>query len=98
MAGLIRRKFCFTVPIYYYVISSFISVQKKFDSIFLPFLQGGPEEGGPATAALVRDLMCAAVHSRAAYGYAMQAGHISSLLSFALLQTVLFASGLEYLG
>jgi hypothetical protein len=28
------------------------------------------------------------MHSRAAYGYAMAAGHLSSLLNFALLQTV----------
>ena len=32
--------------------------------------------------------MCAAVHSRAAYGYAMAAGHLASLYNFALLQTV----------
>lgn len=38
--------------------------------------------------ALARELMCAAVHSRAAYGHAMAAGHLASLLDFALLQTV----------
>lgn len=43
-----------------------------------------PEDMG----ALIRRLTCAAMHSRAAYGYAMAAGHLSSLLNFALLQTV----------
>lgn len=38
--------------------------------------------------ALLRRLNCAALHSRAAYGYAMAAGHLSSLVNFALLQTV----------
>jgi len=37
---------------------------------------------------LVRELLCAAIHSRAAYGYAMAAGHMSNLLNFALLHTV----------
>ena len=37
---------------------------------------------------LLRRLNCAALHSRAAYGYAMAAGHLSSLVNFALLQTV----------
>lgn len=37
---------------------------------------------------LLQALLCAGVHSRAAYGYAMAAGHLSSLLNFALLQTV----------
>lgn len=37
---------------------------------------------------LLQALLCGAMHSRAAYGYAMAAGHLSSLLNFALLQTV----------
>ncbi len=37
---------------------------------------------------LLQPLLCAGMHSRAAYGYAMAAGHLSSLLNFALLQTV----------
>lgn len=37
---------------------------------------------------LVRELLCAAIHSRAAYGYAMAAGHMSNLLNFALMHTV----------
>lgn len=37
---------------------------------------------------LARELLCAAIHSRAAYGYAMQAGHMSNLLNFALMHTV----------
>ncbi|BDA50637.1 probable Sn1-specific diacylglycerol lipase alpha at N-terminal half [Coccomyxa sp. Obi] len=37
---------------------------------------------------LLQVLLCGAMHSRAAYGYAMAAGHLSSLLNFALLQTV----------
>lgn len=37
---------------------------------------------------LLQALLCAGMHSRAAYGYAMAAGHLSSLLNFALLQTV----------
>lgn len=39
---------------------------------------------------LLQVLLCGAMHSRAAYGYAMAAGHLSSLLNFALLQTVRF--------
>ncbi len=41
---------------------------------------------------LVRQVLCAAVHSRAAYGYAMAAGHMSSLLKFALMHTVRLAA------
>lgn len=37
---------------------------------------------------LVQDLLLAAIHSRAAYGYAMQAGHVASVMSFALMHTV----------
>lgn len=36
----------------------------------------------------VQDLLCAARHSRAAYGYAMAEGHLSSFMKFTLLQTV----------
>ena len=48
------------------------------------------DETGPSAEAgnLVRQLVCAAVHSKAAYGHAMAAGHLSSLYNFALLQTV----------
>ena len=46
-------------------------------------------DGEPAAKpTLLQDLLCGAMHSRAAYGYAMAAGHLSSLLNFALLQTV----------
>ena len=55
--------------------------------------------GGEAAAGrkltLLQDLLCAAMHSRAAYGYAMAAGHLSSLLNFALLQTVRFCSSFD---
>ncbi len=34
------------------------------------------------------DLLTAAVHARAAYGYAMAAGHLSSISKFAMLHTV----------
>ena len=56
-------------------------------SSFLGFVQ---DDKGPSTdaASLVRQLVCAAVHSKAAYGHAMAAGHLSSLYNFALLQTV----------
>ena len=37
---------------------------------------------------LLQDLICSAVHSRAAYGFAMQAGHISSVSSYIKLHTV----------
>ena len=37
---------------------------------------------------LLQDLLCAAVHSRAAYGFAMAAGHITSVASYIKLQTV----------
>ena len=33
-------------------------------------------------------MLCAARHSRAAYGYAMAEGHLSSIMNFTLLQTV----------
>ena len=45
-------------------------------------------EGGEQRPSLVRELLCAAIHSRAAYGYAMAAGHMSTLLNFALMHTV----------
>ena len=35
------------------------------------------------------DLLTAAVHARAAYGYAMAAGHLASISKFAMLHTVL---------
>ena len=74
---------CFSHLAGYCIVSS-VPASRKIPSA----QQGGSEEHASANSTLVRDLMCAAVHSRAAYGYAMQAGHISSLLSFALLQTV----------
>ena len=37
---------------------------------------------------LLQDLLCAAIHSRAAYGYAMEAGHLASVSNFAMFQTV----------
>lgn len=43
-----------------------------------------PREGR----SLVRALLSAAMHSRAAYGYAMKAGHLTSLMSYALMHTV----------
>ena len=45
------------------------------------------EQGTPPQPNLLQDLLTAAIHSRAAYGYAMAAGHLSSLLNFALMQT-----------
>lgn len=52
-------------------------------------LQDDKEADGPALQMnLLQALLCAGMHSRAAYGYAMAAGHLSSLLNFALLQTV----------
>jgi hypothetical protein len=46
----------------------------------------------PQQQSLLQALLCAGMHSRAAYGYAMAAGHLSSLLNFALLQTVGFCA------
>ena len=37
---------------------------------------------------LLRDMLCAAVHSRASYGFAMQAGHLASVFNFALMHTL----------
>lgn len=37
---------------------------------------------------LLQDLLCAAMHSRAAYGYAMAAGHISSVSSYIRLKAL----------
>ena len=56
-------------------------------SIVLWWMQ---DETGPSADAanLVRQLVCAAIHSKAAYGHAMAAGYLSSLYNFALLQTV----------
>jgi len=54
---------------------------------------GAPEPGGEAGApigsapSLLADLLAAAVHARAAYGYAMAAGHLSSIAKFAMLHT-----------
>lgn len=59
------------------------------------------DDKGPTTdaASLVRQLVCSAVHSKAAYGHAMAAGHLSSLYNFALLQTVsTLSSNLFYSG
>ena len=36
----------------------------------------------------VQDMLCAAMHARAAYGYPMAAGHVSSVMSYVKLQTV----------
>jgi hypothetical protein len=38
---------------------------------------------------LFEDLVYAVIHSRAAYGYAMLAGHMSSVYNYAMLQTVI---------
>lgn len=45
------------------------------------------DTGGSAPS-LLADLLTAAVHARASYGYAMQAGHLSSITKFAMLHTV----------
>ena len=37
---------------------------------------------------LLQDLLCASMHSRAAYGFAMAAGHVSSVASYIKLQTL----------
>ena len=37
---------------------------------------------------LLQDLICSAIHSRAAYGFAMQAGHIKSVSSYIRLHTL----------
>ncbi len=42
----------------------------------------------PGDRALIKSLLAGAMHSRAAYGYAMQAGHLTSVLNYALLHTV----------
>jgi len=47
--------------------------------------QGGSERGSAPS--LLADLLAAAVHARAAYGYAMAAGHLSSIAKFAMLHT-----------
>lgn len=48
----------------------------------------GSEQQRPKN--LIRELVCAAIHSRAAYGHAMAVGHLDSIYNFALLQTVAF--------
>lgn len=45
-------------------------------------------EGTSGGNTLLQDLLIAATHSRAAYGFAMQAGHISSITSYIKLQTL----------
>lgn len=42
-------------------------------------------EGGRT---LLQDLLCAGMHSRAAYGYAMAAGHISTVTGYIKLKTL----------
>jgi hypothetical protein len=37
---------------------------------------------------LLQDMLTAAVHSRGAYGYAMAAGYVSSILAYVRLQTL----------
>ena len=37
---------------------------------------------------LLQDALCAAMHSRAAYGFAMAAGHVSSVASYIRLHTL----------
>jgi hypothetical protein len=41
-----------------------------------------------ANASLLEDMTYATIHSRAAYGYAMLAGHMSSVYNYTMLQTV----------
>ncbi len=53
-----------------------------------PHPADGLAEDNEQRPTLVRELLCAAIHSRAAYGYAMAAGHMSTLLNFALMHTV----------
>lgn len=45
-------------------------------------------DAGGSAPSLLADLLTAAVHARASYGYAMQAGHLSSITKFAMLHTV----------
>lgn len=58
----------------------------RVDSCVLQAQQGMEvcENGG-----LLDDLVYAVIHSRAAYGYAMLAGSMSSVYSYFLLQTVI---------
>lgn len=60
--------------------------RKVVAKAFGPVVQELGEQDVPQS--LLQALLCGAMHSRAAYGYAMAAGHLSSLLNFALLQTV----------
>lgn len=54
----------------------------------VPAQDAEQQQGQGPDQVLVHDLLRAAIHSRAAYGYAMQAGHVASVLSFALMHTV----------
>ena len=42
----------------------------------------------PSSHTLLQDLICAATHSQAAYGHAMQAGLFDSITSYVYLQTI----------
>jgi len=57
-------------------------------SIDLPVRPQAKAPGPTPDGGLVLELLRAAIHSRAAYGYAMQAGHVSSVLNFALMHAV----------
>lgn len=55
----------------------------------MPFNLPSPHPSSlPAPGCSVQDLLCAAMHSRAAYGFAMAAGHVSSVSSYIKLQTL----------
>eukprot|EP00884_Botryococcus_braunii_P013087 jgi/Botrbrau1/2177/Bobra.101_2s0015.1 len=65
------------------------------NALFLPFLSQSNAQGDSKIGAdaaenkqLLEDLVYAVIHSRAAYGYAMLAGHMSSIYNYAMLQTV----------
>ena len=55
-------------------------------------LFAGDEESPPSALrpgrTLLQDLLCAALHSRASYGFAMAAGHVSSVEAYIKLQTL----------
>lgn len=76
-------------------------IQKQHQAAYLEYRQRaakhcllGSDDPTPAPSVLtpngtlLQDLLTAAVHSRAAYGFAMQAGHISSVSAYVRLHTL----------
>mmetsp|Transcript_1514 Transcript_1514/g.4497 ORF Transcript_1514/g.4497 Transcript_1514/m.4497 type:complete len:838 (-) Transcript_1514:371-2884(-) len=64
------------------------NVIQEGSSVSIESTSGSHEQSPCRDTSLLKTLLAAAMHSRAAYGYAMQAGHLNSVFNYALLHTV----------